>query len=625
MKNLFVAFAVVALTSTGYTQKSEDFIPRDAVTVFSLNNISLLKKIPLDKLVQYEFMNEVHQELFDGSTSGKTLKDSGIDFDQKLNIYYGLGNRYEVAGFTFGVDNLQALFTVFDDFTEEESPIEGVRFFSSYFNHILIKGNVGVLIRVDPVRKFVRQQADSVWKAQGRGSKYEYLDYEEATEDVILEETYEDDEEEDIYDVEDEVEIIEEGEEELVETVPLKNYNEIRDSISTSLKAQFLTDIAIDLFISSKNLKKSDRKLAELMTKEVEGVFYLDNERNLNKSANFYYLQHLFPGLLSNVSDLYQGNKILGEIRLSNDALTASVRAEYGPVLGDIYQTLNTSKFDKKVTNYIHKNNSAFFTYNINLREAYDQAFEVLMPMLREEKDPRVSGAILSFDLLNEFINKDALFDTYKGSMFGSFNGIKTVNVTKINYSYDEDFNYTEQEVKSEEKMPVFTIGFSTERHDIPEKVLTYTAKMTSECVKTGEVWRINNAIFNSIPLYIINKNGLFIMTNDEDLALYNSDGYDKQNKLSKDQIKMAKSSGFMYANIDWSRTITELPLEIFSSKQADIIQAMGGKTGNLTLTTSKTTSKETNYELKYAFNTAYTDPGEHVLDLVNSLFLLTK
>lgn len=32
---------------------------------------------------------------------------------------------------------------------------------------------------------------------------------------------------------------------------------------------------------------------------------------------------------------------------------------------------------------------------------------------------------VLTIELLNEFVNKDALFGTYKGSMFGSFNGIK--------------------------------------------------------------------------------------------------------------------------------------------------------------------------------------------------------
>ena len=111
-----VLFVFVLIQSSLFSQKSEDLIPRNASTVFSINNINLLQKISIDELVQYDFMEELHQELFDGSTAGKTLKDAGLDFDQRLNIFYGKDNVYEVTGFSFGVKNKDQLFKVFDDF-----------------------------------------------------------------------------------------------------------------------------------------------------------------------------------------------------------------------------------------------------------------------------------------------------------------------------------------------------------------------------------------------------------------------------------------------------------------------------------------------------------------------------
>jgi len=84
---LFVVF--IFLLFSVEAQQSEMLVPKEASTVFSINNINLLKKMSLDKLVTYDFMEEIHQELFDGSTSGKTLKDAGLDFDQRLNIFYG--------------------------------------------------------------------------------------------------------------------------------------------------------------------------------------------------------------------------------------------------------------------------------------------------------------------------------------------------------------------------------------------------------------------------------------------------------------------------------------------------------------------------------------------------------
>ena len=77
MKNSI--FLVLILTNLTLFAQSEQLIPQNAVTVFSINNLNLLQKISMDDLVKYDFMEEVHQELFDGSTSEKTLKDAGID------------------------------------------------------------------------------------------------------------------------------------------------------------------------------------------------------------------------------------------------------------------------------------------------------------------------------------------------------------------------------------------------------------------------------------------------------------------------------------------------------------------------------------------------------------------
>ena len=107
---------IIMISLRGLCQNSEDLIPKDASIVFSLNNISLLKKISLDTLIQYEFMEEVHSEMFDGSTDDKTLKDAGVDFNQKLNVFFGKNKYFEVSGLSFGVKNKRELLFVFDDF-----------------------------------------------------------------------------------------------------------------------------------------------------------------------------------------------------------------------------------------------------------------------------------------------------------------------------------------------------------------------------------------------------------------------------------------------------------------------------------------------------------------------------
>jgi hypothetical protein len=619
---LFVLITCLLFGGLVIAQKSEDLIPKDAVTVFSINNFSLLQKISLDDLVKYEFMEEVQQELFDGSTSGKTLKDSGIDFDQKLNVFYGRGDEYEVSGFTFGVKNKTDLFQVFDDFERIESPYEGVEFYGSYFNNLIIKGNSALLIRVEPTMEKVDEMTDSIWYSRGNENPWDDYNYTES--DVNGEEGILD---EQIFEEMDEEEKPESNYEypSAGEDPNQKNYYELRDSVQLVMQIQFLNDLCDELLIKNINLTNFDSRFAEQLTHTSEGVFYLDNSRNIQKAKGLWYFQTMFPSLYEDMKTLYSGNVLLGDLILNDNSVQFKMEARYGDALGSIYEKMNDSKFDKTVLKYINKNNTAYFTYNVNLREAYEQAYKVIMPILSDEKNAQISANVLTIELLNEFINKDALFGTYKGSMFGTFNGIKKIKMTKIEFSYDEEtFEYIEKEVEAEEDMPIFTVGFTTERGDIPEKVLKHLSRLTSQFKNKGNYWVYENAILDAAPLYMINKNGLFIFTNDEDLAVNHSDGFGVE-ALSKADAKKSKKSGFMYAHIDWQKAIDKFPRDFFNEEQNAIIDAMRGKTGIMDLTTSKTSREKTNFDLVYNFGGNYENSGKYLLDLLNSIYVISK
>jgi hypothetical protein len=615
--------SLIALTTVlnGFAQQSELLIPKDAVTVFSLNNIQLLQKVSLDDLVSYEFMSEVQQELFDGSTSGKTLKDSGLDFDQRLNVFYGKGDQYEISGFTFGMKDKEQLFTVFDDFEKSKSPYEGVELYTSFFNNLLIKGNQGLLIRVEPTMEKIDEITDSIWYARGFEDPWMELyypedDYEGEFDGEMEEEMYQE-----TFDTEDQGNYFPPDQED-----PLKkNYFELRDSVNTIYQQRYFSFVCDELFKDGYNLMKHDLRFTEHIKHTSEGIFYLDNSRSVQKAQNLWYLQTMFPTLYNDVKELYTGNVILGDLFLKDNAVEFKVEARYGQELGSIYEKMNNSKFDKDVLKYIHKDNSAFFSYNVNLREAYEQAYKVIVPILENERNVQVSYNLLMLELINEYVNKDALFDTYKGSMFGTFNGIRKIKTKKIIFEYDEEtFDYIEREVEAEEDMPIFTLGFSTERGDIPEKILKHLSRLTSRFKNMGDYWVYEEAVLDAASLYMIHKNGLFIFTNDEDLAMNHSDGYGAD-ALKGSLAKKAKKSGFMYGHIDWSRTIDHFPRDFFNEEENEMLDAMRGKTGNMELTSSKTTKESTKFNLVYNFNGEYENSGKYLLDLVNSVYVISK
>jgi hypothetical protein len=449
---------------------------------------------------------------------------------------------------------------------------------------------------------------DSIWYARGNEMPFDFFEDSPQEEQILNEQTYEDNPNANVFP-------------EATENPAIKNYYELRDSVQVILQQAELARVINEIFVEGINLHSSDARFAAQLTHNAEGAFYLDNARNLDKSQGLWYFQTVLPTLYKDLQELYAGNVILGDLFLRDNKVDFEVEAQYGPALGSIYAEMNDARFDQNVLAYIPASSPAYFTYNINLQQAYEQAYKVLLPLLSDEKNAQIAMNVLTLELLNEFINKDALFDTYKGSMFGTFNGIKKVKTKKIEYRYDENFVYEEFETETETDMPIFTLGFSTARADIPELVLKHMARLSSRIQHFGNYWRIDNAILDAAPLYILNTGKLLIFTNDEDLARLHPKGYGKE-ALSKKQRKVACQSGFMYGSIDIPKTLDRFPTEVLTPRNAEIVSSLKGKSGQLELTSSETNTEHTTFKLSYSF-TGTESTGKHLLDLVNSLYLI--
>jgi hypothetical protein len=610
-----ILFLLLFLSYSSLFSQSELLIPKNAVTVFSINNLSLLQKISIDELIQYDFMEEVHQELFDGSTSEKTLKDAGIDFNQRLNVFYGKNDDYELSGFTFGISNSTNLFKVFDDFEELKSNYNDVRIYGSFFNNLIVKDNKALLIRVEPSSEIIDAQTDSIWYS--RGNLYPYGFEDDEFDEEIFDEDFFNEEDSLSNNENDGLPIANEDPNE-------KNYLELRDSVQLELQQDLLINLLDELLVNKVNLTSSDVRFQDQLTHECEATFYFDNSRGLDQTNSLWYFQTVMPSLYRDIKELYTGNIILGDLYLKDQSIEFIVEARYGEKLGTIYQEMNDSKFDKNITKYIHKGNSAFFTYNVNMRKAYEKAYEVVMPILSSEKNADIAMNVLALELLNELVNKDALFEMYRGSMFGTFNGIKKINTKKIEFYYDENtYEYGEREIEATEDMPVFTLGFSIGRGDIPEIVLKNMGRLTSKFEKHDEYWVLKNAILDAAPLYMINKNDLFIFTNDEDLAINHSNGYGAD-ELPRKIVKELKSKGFMNGYLDIAGTLNRFPSDLLNERRNEMINSLKGKSGKMYLKSSKTTSKSTNFNITYEFQ-GDEKSGKHLLDVINTLFIFSK
>ena len=202
---------------------------------------------------------------------------------------------------------------------------------------------------------------------------------------------------------------------------------------------------------------------------------------------------------------------------------------------------------------------------------------------------------------------------------------LKKVKTKKVIFYYDDEtFEYTEQTVEAEEDMPIFTAGFSTDRSDIASKLLARICKIAPNWTKHENYIEIENGMLNAAPLYLIVNDGIFIITNNEDLAINNPKGFGA-NSLAKATQKKALKSGVAYSYIDLGKAIESIPKSLFSDRENELIDITRGKTGSLEFTSSGTSRNKTSFNLTYNFEGEYDSSGTYILDLINSMYVIAK
>lgn len=610
----YIALITLIFASfSGIAQRSEDLVPEEAISVLSINNINLLQKISLDELVQYRFMEELHHEMTDGSTAGWTLKDSGFDFDQKMNVFQGGNGKYFVTGMTFGVKDKNSMFKIFDDFELIESGISGVEMYASYFNRLAIDGKNAIFYRIWTNYDQVSDITDSIWYSRGGGYRWDYYD------------------EYEYYDEWDEMEE-ESWEEEDEETYPEKTYYELLDSVEVALNEEYLETFAQKLFVQKQNLKKSNSEFSKQLQSDAEGSYFINNTANFINSREFEWMKRRNPDVYKRMEELYNGNILSGNFYIDDNTIKLDLKAQYGSELGEIYEKLGSAKFDKSFLPYIHKDDIAYASFQADYENAYDLIYDAGMSIVTQSDREEMVAMSITFDLLYAFLDKETLFETFKGSAFMSYKGIQKVKTKKIVFDYDEEtFEYIEREEEAEEDMPIFTWGFATDNHDLIDRIMRhsqrsmtrYTWEGASKLIDHGNYWEITNGMLGSVSMYMINKNGVFVVTNDATLAVEKSNGFGSQ-AIPKKRMKAARKGGSVYAYADMNRAINELPKEMFNRRENEMLDVFRGKSGTVELTSEKSSGSKSNYALTYTFESEE-DSGTYILDLINSLYVISN
>lgn len=94
---------------------------------------------------------------------------------------------------------------------------------------------------------------------------------------------------------------------------------------------------------------------------------------------------------------------------------------------------------------------------------------------------------------------------------------------------------------------------------------------------------------------------------------------------MSKSVLKKAKSNGAMYARIDMDEAISRIPNSIFSERENNVLDVVRNKNGVVELTSSKSTKTSTVFDLQYKYDVGEGDSNTFILDLINSIYVISK
>jgi len=310
-----------------------------------------------------------------------------------------------------------------------------------------------------------------------------------------------------------------------------------------------------------------------------EGSYFINNTANFVNSLEFEWMKRRNPGVYDRMEELYNGNILSGNFYLDDNTIKLDLKAQYGKELGAIYEKLGSAKFDKNFLPYIHEDDIAYASFQADYENAYDLIYNAGMSMVTQSDREEMVAMSITFDILYSFLDKETLFDTFKGAAFMSYGGIQKVKTKKIVFDYDEEtFEYIEREEEAEEDLPIVTWGFATGNHDLIDRIMRHSQRSmmryswegSSKLIDHGNYWEITNGMLGSVSMYLINKNGVFIVTNDVQLAMKNSNGFGSK-AIPKKRMKAARKGGSVYAYADMNRAIEELPKEMFNRRENEM------------------------------------------------------
>jgi len=617
MKKILLV-VILFLSFNGIAQNLENKIPKSAKAVVVANGDRIFELLPMSVLDNSDLVRKILK-----AKKINTLKDLGIDFEQKAYYFYQVLDKKQYHNFMIKLSDKSKFEAQLSPYQKKKiTTVNGNSFlFNSEFTTAWNDELLVISIRVKPRSNY--------------SNRY-IFDRSEVTE-VVADEAI------------DEVEIEEVEIEEVAEPV-----QEVEETIVESIQPEEVVEVeeveSEEKIIARKKRREaaSAKRAAERAKIQLENSKYvmallrgtasnsITNNSSYtsgkeNKSSAYVWVAN-YGEIIDDITKLTQSpysiysrmnmsyKKMVGikdvkanlffdkdEVRVSS---VFNLTDEKAAQAKKMYNT----KLSRKFYQYFdQKNVLAYLSSSINMEETLKiypemikQIYGSVLPKYNEEID-------VASDLISILLDEEAIGKLITGDALFVLNGIEKQEISYTTYKYDENYKRSKVTKTKDETLPVFTVMLGSENKKFVDKLLRLSAKHKFADV-SNNIFTLNKKMTKSpIDLYFTIQDDIVFLTNSKG-QMHKIVAKSIDSDLGKHKRFFKKNMATFYVNSE--KIIAQLPKNELGMKIGELTGLVEDNIKETYITFSKV--KGTKMYSEYVTKTA--DTSENSLRLIFSL-----
>ncbi|MEO0896246.1 MAG: DUF4836 family protein [Bacteroidota bacterium] len=512
-----IAVLLFAITTFSFlsAQNLLNHVPNDADIVVEFNIDELAAKVDLDSLGRMPMMVEF---LKGAPKLIKNPKNYGIETREKLAFFLGTGDNLMYFGLLVPINDVEK----FKGFAQEMGDGWKVETTDNFWT-------------MKDVREYGEGGLTKIKSLSGFTEKYALFIDGNFVKDPDLPDQFE-------------------------------NYYERYDEIDRLKGIALEKKLSSVMGLNGTQSIKANPTFNRLSANKGEIRLFMNSEIAMGGMQEEFRRNPMLSTLYSQMEEFYYNNYLTASLSANDGAIEFDIDQEPNAKIREISESIiKKAKINKRFSKYVAQDDLlGYYSFAFNSYNAVKTYREMVTPII--DSIPNIPGGLASsgFDILDIFIDEDALADLIPGDMMVAFTGIKSYEREYTTYQYN-DSTFEREEIIKTRKVPApeFTFMMSTKNEEDMNKIMKALTKIPGSSRRNPDPIFVSQGSYLTSPmiaentgmdLFVAMQDGIVFVSNNDDLIKnkLTTGGYLGNQRLAKAHRKaMKKNNAVLYTDMD--------------------------------------------------------------------------